>query len=98
MTEIMFQKVVKKYREDSGHSLRGFADALNEKLINTDISHATIANWENKPIEPDNLRFFFECLATYEDWRRAFAADSLCAMFPDLVESGLISFKLPLAG
>lgn len=91
----MFQKVVKKYRENSGLSYRGFADALNEELINTDVSHTTISNWENKPIEPDNFRFFFEVMATYTDWRRGFAIDCFCAMFPDLVESGLISFRLP---
>ena len=97
MTEILFQKVVKEYRKQAGLSLRGFADSLNEKLINTDVSHTTIATWESKPIEPNDLRFFFECLATYQDWRMAFAVDCFCAMFPDLVESGVISFKLPIA-
>lgn len=97
MTEIMFQKVVKKYRQNAGLSLRGFAETLNEKLINTDVSHNTIASWENKAIEPNDLRFFFEVMATYKDWRRDFSIDCFCAMFPDLVESGLIRFKLPVA-
>ena len=83
MTEIMFQKVVKNYRERAGLSLRGFAEALNEKLINTDVSHTTISTWESKPIEPNDLRFFFEIIATYEDWRRAFAVDCFCEFHAD---------------
>lgn len=91
-------QVVNEYQEMHGLSLRRFAEALNEKLINTDVSHATVARWkdEEKPSEPD-VRFLFECLATYEDWRRAFAVDCLTAMFPDLVQSGVVTFKLPLA-
>jgi hypothetical protein len=92
-------QVVQEYQEVHGLSLRKFADALNEKLINTDVSHATVARWKDreKPSEPD-VRFLFECLATYQDWRRAFAVDCLNEMFPDLVQSGVVEFRLPLAG
>lgn len=92
-------QVVREYQDIQGLSLRRFADALNEKLINTDVSHATVARWkdEKKPSEPD-VRFLFECMATYQDWRRAFAMDCLSEMFPDLVESGIVAFKLPMAG
>ena len=92
-------EVVNEYRTVHGFSLRKFADALNSKLINTDVSHATVARWEDESThsEPD-VRFLFECLATYQDWRRGFAIDCLTAMFPDLVQSGTVTFKLPIAG
>jgi len=83
--------VVNQYRANRRLSLRKFADALNEKLVNTDVSHATVARWEDEITftEPD-VRFLFECLATYTDWRRAFAIDCLNAMFPDLIQSGVM--------
>lgn len=92
-------KIVHDYQDLHRLSLRKFADALNEKLINTDVSHATVARWkdEYKPSEPD-VRFLFECIATYEDWRAHFALECLKAMFPDLVARGVVTFKLPLAG
>jgi len=88
-------KVVSKYRLSQELSLRKFADALNSQLINTDVSHATVARWEDESshAEPD-VRFLLECLATYEDWRRAFAVDCLSSMFPDLVDSGTITFHI----
>ena len=87
-------QVVSQYRKLHGLSLRKFADALNEQLVNTDVSHATVARWEAEvnSFEPD-LRFLFECLASYTDWRRAFAIDCLSAIFPDLVQSGLVTFR-----
>ena len=87
-------QIVSQYRRNHGLSLRKFADALNEQLINTDVSHATIARWEAEIniFEPD-LRFLFECLASYTDWRRSFAIDCLSAIFPDLVQTGLVVFR-----
>lgn len=78
--------VVIAYRTAQGLSLRAFAAALNEKLINTDVSHESVRRWEQAQDhdEPD-MRLLFECLATYEDWREEFARDCLWAMFPDLV-------------
>jgi transcriptional regulator with XRE-family HTH domain len=92
-------QVVIGHRTAMGYSLRKFAEALNSQLINTDVSHATVARWEDESshAEPD-LRFLFECLATYQDWRRTFAVDCFTSMFPDLVESGVVTFHLPKVG
>lgn len=93
-----FQMVVKKYRSDRSLSVRAFANALNEKLINTDISFATVSRWENinKQYEP-NLNFLFECFVTYIDWRRDFAVDSLKAIMPHVFDSGMVTFHIPKA-
>jgi transcriptional regulator with XRE-family HTH domain len=86
-------QVVIECRTVQGLSLRRFADALNTQLVNAEISHATVARWENESShsEPD-VRFLFECLATYQDWRWVFAVDCISAMYPNLVESGTIVF------
>lgn len=89
-------EVTKNYRNSLNLSLRGFADAINEKLINTNVSHATVARWEDeeKPREPD-LRLLFECIATYPNsWIASWAIEIISAMYPDLVQSGVIAFNL----
>lgn len=97
MTNLQTNQIVKKYRNEKELSLRKFADAINEKLINTEVTYGTVNRWEEGPYEPD-LRLLFECIATYEDWRAHFALECLKAMFPDLVARGVVTFKLPLAG
>lgn len=88
-------QVVKEYREKQGLSLRGFAEAVNQKLINTGVTYATVSRWEDekRPYEPD-MRLLFECIATYSDWRAQFAVDCMRSMWPDLVGSGKIKFRL----
>ncbi len=92
-------EICRAYRTSQRLSLRDFAQAINEDLINTGVSFGTINRWEDeqKPYEPD-MRLLFECIATYRDWRAAFAIDCLKAMWPDLVQSGIVQFKLPMAG
>lgn len=91
-----FQEVVKEYRKHQALSVRGFADALNEKLINTNISFTKVSRWENieRAYEPD-LNFLFECFVTYTDWRMYFAVDSLKAIMPHVFASGMVTFHLP---
>lgn len=91
-------QVTRTYRKTHGKSLRKFADEINEKLINTDISHTTVARMEDdqKPIEPD-MRLLFECLATYRDWRAEWARDCLKSMWHDLFLSGVVRVELPKA-
>jgi transcriptional regulator with XRE-family HTH domain len=94
--EHKFQNVVRQCRTQQGMSMRRFADALNEKLVNTDISFATVSRWENidKHYEPD-MNFLFECFVTYTDWRMHFAVDSLKAIMPHVFDSGMVTFHLP---
>lgn len=91
-----YQTVVKHYRKVHGLSVRAFADALNEKLINTNISYATVSRWENerKQYEP-SLNFLFELFVTYTDWRRDFAVAALKAIMPHVFDSGMVTFHLP---
>ena len=94
--ENKFYMVVQGYRKNQELSLRAFADSLNEKLINTDVSFATVSRWENseKQYEP-NINFLFECFVTYTDWRMHFAMDSLKAIMPHVFDSGMVTFHLP---
>lgn len=91
-------QVTRMYRKAHNKSLRGFADWINEKLINTNVTHQTVSRWEheNNFHEPD-LRLIFECMATYRDERAEWARDCLRSMFPDLFQSGIIRIKLPKA-
>jgi hypothetical protein len=92
-------QVVKQHRETMNLSMRAFADALNQKLVNTGVTYTTVSRWEDEksPYEPD-MRLLFECIATYQDWRAQFAVDCLRSMWPDLTGSGKVVFNLPRAG
>lgn len=91
-------EVVKAYRTAQGLSLRGFADALNEKLINTGVSHTHVGRMEQtKDYYQPDMQLLFECIATYRDWRAQWAADCLKSMFPDLFISGIVRIELPKA-
>ena len=96
MTEIY--QVMKQYRKTKNLSLRSFADQINKNLVNTDVTHSTVARWEdeNRPAEPD-MRLLFECLATYSDWRAEWARDCLRSMWHDLFLSGIVRVELPKA-
>lgn len=91
-------EVTKTYRKGKKLTLRQFADEINEKLVNTSVTYATVNRWEmdDHYYEPD-MRLLFECLATYADWRRAWAVDCLKAMFPDLFLTGVVRIELPVA-
>ena len=90
--------VMKSHRTKQDLTLRKFADMINQHLINTDVTYATIHRWEDetKQYEPD-MRLLFECVATYRDWRAEWAVDCLKSMWPDLFNSGVIQFNLPKA-
>lgn len=75
--------VTSEYRERLALTYRAFANALNERLLNTSISHVTIMNWE-KGITDPNERFVLTCLVVYQDWRRQWAIDILCKTMPEV--------------
>lgn len=91
-------EVVKAYRAAQRLSLRDFADAINEKLVNTGVSYGTVNRWEQEErYEEPRERLLFECIATYRDWRAEWARDCFMSMFPDLFQSGVVQIKLPKA-
>lgn len=92
--EQKFKQIVRTYREANGLSVRGFAGALTEKFVNVRLSGQTISRWENTPNAAPDLYFLLNCIATYEDWRAAFAADSLKAVLPHVFDSGMVVINL----
>jgi len=90
-------QVTQLHRQAQGLSQRGFANAVNQKLINTNMSHNMVARLEKGKYEPP-LNLLFECLATYpHSWIARWAVDNIKAMYPDLIDNGIISFNLPKA-
>jgi hypothetical protein len=90
-------EVTKNHREAQGLSQRNFANAINERLINTYVSHNKIDRWEDGLYEPP-LNLLFECIATYpQSWIARWAVDNIKAMYPDLTDNGIILFNLPKA-
>ena len=90
-------EITQRYRIQQNLSYRLFAQAINQRLINTDVSYSKVHRWENKNYEPE-LELLFECIATYrDDWRAQWAVENIRAMYPDLVDSGMVTFHLPTA-
>ena len=90
-------QITQTYRKTQNLSLRQFAQAINQSLINTNVSYSNVLRWETGKYEPE-LNLLFECIATYRsDWRARWAVESIGAMYPDLVQSGIVVFKLPKA-
>lgn len=93
--ELSFQEVVKEYRRSQKQTVRGFAEVLTEKLVNTSLSGETISKWENKPNHAPDLYLFLNCITTYTDWRAHFASDCLKAILPHVFDSGMVTIHLP---
>lgn len=87
MDDSTIQSVTKKYLESTGLTYRGFAQALNESLRDTNVSHQSISNWEKAKNEPET-DFLLVCMVTYSDWRMQFAIDMLCAKLPRVFQHG----------
>ena len=89
-------QITKQHRKAQKISYRKFADAINESLINTNVNYSTVYRWEAETdhYEPD-MQLLFECIATYSDWRAKWAIENVIAMWPDLIDRGVVTFKLP---
>jgi transcriptional regulator with XRE-family HTH domain len=81
--QISLCSVVKEYRKRLSMTYRDFAEAINEHLVGTGISHQTISNWEKSITDP-TTDFLLTCLVVHDDWRRQFAIDCLCAKLPEV--------------
>ena len=90
-------QVTQNYRKAQGLSQQRFADAVNQKLINTSMSPKMVDRLEDGLYElPLNL--LFECIATYpHSWIARWAVDNFKAMYPDLTDNRIILFNLPKA-
>jgi hypothetical protein len=74
-----------------------FANALNESLRNTGVTRTAITNWSNDRAEP-NTDFLLICMTAYSDWRREWALECLKVKLPEIFDSGIVKFQLPVAG
>lgn len=79
--------VINKYRTRMDLTYRAFAEALNQHLVNTSVTYATVMNWEKGQTEP-GTDFLLICLVVYPkgDWRTQFAIDALAAKLPEVFE------------
>ena len=75
--------VTSEYRKRLVLTYRAFADALNEHLVNTSVSHVSVANWEKGMMDP-NTDFLLNILTVHapESWQTQWAIDCLCAKLP----------------
>lgn len=89
--------VMKTYMDAYSLTQQKFADAVTASLVNTEISRVSVTNWCNGKSSP-STDFLLVCAVAYEDWRRAWAMDCLKAKLPEVFDSGVVVFKLPLAG
>jgi transcriptional regulator with XRE-family HTH domain len=80
--------VTAKYRNNQRLTYRAFADALNEHLVNTSITHASILNWEKGAREP-GTDFLLICLVLHDDWRAEWALETLCAKLPEVFDRSI---------
>ncbi len=89
--------ITREYRQRLGLTYRGFAEAMQEHLVNIGISHQSVVNWE-KGITDPGTDFLLVCLVTYRDWRAQWAMDCLCAKLPEVFERDGNNIRLLISG
>jgi len=94
--EATVKDVMKAYMESCGLTQQSFANAVTASLVNTNISRVSVTNWCNGKSSP-STDFLLVCAVAYEDWRRSWAMSCLKAKLPEVFESGVITFNLPIA-
>jgi hypothetical protein len=91
------REITQKYRQDRNLSFREFASEVNAELINTGFSYSTAYRLETKNYEPE-LSLLIECIVTYRNtprhWIAQWAVEMFSAMYPDLIQSGVVTFRL----
>lgn len=94
--QIKVSDVMEEFMNGYRLTQEAFAEAVNEKLINTNVSRVAVTNWCNSKSVP-STDFLLVCAVVYQDWRRVWALSCLKVKLPEVFDSGLIEFKLPLA-
>lgn len=80
--------------QKTGLNHETFAEALNEKLINTNINRVSVTNWSNAKSFP-KTDFLLVCAVVYEDYRSEWAQAALRIKLPEVFDSGMVTFNLP---
>jgi len=95
--EPKIEDVMKAYMDNYNLTQENFAAQITASLVNTNISRVSVTNWCNGKSSP-NTDFLLVCAVAYEDWRRSWAMQCLKVKLPEVFDSGVVEFKLPLAG
>lgn len=76
---------------------QGFADALNESLVETGVSRVSVSYWLNGKTEPET-DFLEAMLVAYDpgDWRFSFALECLAAKSPLVWADGGVVWQMKL--
>ena len=96
--EFTISKLMEQTFEKTGLNHETFADALNEKLVNTqkDINRVSVTNWSNAKSFP-KTDFLLICAVVYKDWRSQWAQAALRIKLPEVFDSGMVTFHLSKA-
>lgn len=93
--EPKIEDVMKTYMDGYSLTQQKFAEEVTASLVNTEISRVSVTNWCNGKSSP-STDFLLLCAVVYEDWRRAWAMDCLKVKLPEIFESGVVEFHLPI--
>ena len=93
---LKIEDVMKAYMDSYSLTQEKFASQLTASLVNTNISRVSVTNWCNGKSSP-STDFLLVCAVAYEDWRRSWAMSCLKAKLPEVFETGVITFNLPIA-
>jgi len=92
---IKISDVMSAYKASYNLTQEKFAEGLNESLVNTNVSRVAVTNWCNSKSSP-STDFLLICAVVYEDWRRSWAMSCLKVKLPEVFDSGVMEFKLPI--
>lgn len=93
--ETTVQNITKTYKSAYDLTDQKFADEITKSLKNTNISRVSVTNWSNGKSSP-STDFLLLCAVVYDNWIRAWAMGCLKAKLPEVFDSGIIEFKLPI--
>jgi hypothetical protein len=80
---MQMKEIVSRYMDQQGMTLRGFAEALSERLPGEEIGHSTVVNWREGKTAP-TTDFLVTVLMRYRDWRFDFALECLAEKRPEV--------------
>lgn len=92
---IKIADVMKAYMDQYNLTQEKFAAQITSSVVNTKISRVSVTNWCNSKSSP-STDFLLLCAIVYKDWRRSWAMACLKAKLPEVFDSGVVTFNLPI--
>lgn len=92
MNQVKISDVMEKTLEATGLTHASFAEALNFKLVNTEINRVSVTNWCNAKSVP-GTDFLLVCAVVYQDWRSLWAKECLKVKLPEVFDSDMVTFS-----